>query len=125
MDNLLRWDLEVPPGTVGDRPMDLNYEFRLEYARDLPQPRFASGGLGEDPIGMGGMGGGMGGMGGGFERSSGLLRPPVGCGGGPPSHDEHGPSATHHFHLRAPVDEAPFRGRLVGRAVESHLARRA
>ena len=67
MDNLLRWDLEVPPGTVGDKPMDLNYEFRLEYARDLPQPRFASGGLGEDPIGMGGMGGGMGGMGGGFR----------------------------------------------------------
>ena len=68
MDNLLRWDLEVPPGTVGDRPMDLNYEFRLEYARDLPQPRFASGGLREDPIGsMGSMGGGMGGMGGGLR----------------------------------------------------------
>ena len=49
MDNLLRWDLEVPPGTVGDRPMDLNYEFRLEYARDLPRPRFDSGGLGEAP----------------------------------------------------------------------------
>lgn len=67
MDNLLRWDLEVPPGTVGDKPMDLNYEFRLEYAKDLPQPRFDSGGLGEDPIGMGGMGGGMGGMGGGVQ----------------------------------------------------------
>jgi hypothetical protein len=47
--------------------MDLNYEFRLEYARDLPRPRFDSGGLGEDPIGRGGMGGGMGGMGGGFQ----------------------------------------------------------
>ena len=73
MDNLLRWDLEVPAGTVGDKPMDLNYEFRLEYARDLPQPRFDSGGLGEDPIGMGGMGGGMGGMGGGTSA----VKPPA------------------------------------------------
>jgi hypothetical protein len=37
--------------------MYLNYEFRLEYARDLPQPRFLSGGLGEAPIGGGAMGG--------------------------------------------------------------------
>jgi Domain of unknown function (DUF4139)/N-terminal domain of unknown function (DUF4140) len=66
-DNLLRWDLEVPQGTVGDKPMDLNYEFRLEYAKDLPQPRFLSGGLAEAPIGGGAMGGGMGGMGGGFR----------------------------------------------------------
>ncbi|SIO40824.1 conserved hypothetical protein [Singulisphaera sp. GP187] len=64
-DNLLRWDLEVPPGTVGDKTMSLNYEFRLEYARDLPQPRFISGGLGEAPIGGGAMG--MGGMGGGMR----------------------------------------------------------
>jgi len=67
-DNLLRWDIEVPQGTVGDRTMYLNYEFRLEYARDLAQPRFISGGLKEAPIGGGamggGMGGGMGGMGG-------------------------------------------------------------
>jgi hypothetical protein len=67
MDNLLRWDIEVPQGTVGDKTMYLNYEFRLEYARDLPQPHFASGGLREAPIGggamgVGGMGGGMGGM---------------------------------------------------------------
>jgi Domain of unknown function (DUF4139) len=67
MDNLLRWDIEVPQGTVGDKTMYLNYEFRLEYARDLPQPLFLSGGLRERPIGggamgMGGMGGGMGGM---------------------------------------------------------------
>jgi hypothetical protein len=71
MDNLLRWDLDVPQGTVGDKAMYLNYEFRLEYARDLPQPRFVSGGLREGPIGGGamggGMGGGMGGMGGGFR----------------------------------------------------------
>ena len=57
----------VPQGTIGDKTMYLNYEFRLEYARDLPQPRFVSGGLREGPIGggamgMGGMGGGMGGM---------------------------------------------------------------
>jgi uncharacterized protein (TIGR02231 family) len=64
MDNLLRWDVELPAGTVGDKTMYLNYEFRLEYARDLPQPRFVSGGLRESPIGGGamGMGGGMGGM---------------------------------------------------------------
>ena len=66
MDNLLRWDIDVPPGTVGDKTMYLNYEFRLEYARDLPQPRFVSGGLAEGPIGGGAMGG-MGGMGGGFR----------------------------------------------------------
>ncbi len=64
MDNLLRWDLEVPQGTVGDKTMYLNYEFRLEYARDLPQPHFVSGGLREGPIGGGAIVGGMGGMGG-------------------------------------------------------------
>jgi hypothetical protein len=66
MDNLLRWDVDVPQGTVGDKTMYLNYQFRLEYARDLPQPRFVSGGLREGPIGGGAMGG-MGGMGGGFR----------------------------------------------------------
>jgi hypothetical protein len=43
-----------------------NYEFHLEYSRDLPQPHFVSGGLREPPIGGGAMGG-MGGMGGGFR----------------------------------------------------------
>ena len=65
MDNLLRWDMTIPQGTVGDKTLYVNYEFRLEYARDLPQPRFISGGLKEGPIGggaMGGMGGMMGGM---------------------------------------------------------------
>ncbi len=62
-DNLLRWDVEVPQGTIGDKTMYLTYEFRLEYARDLAQPRFISGGLREAPIGGGAMGG-MGGMGG-------------------------------------------------------------
>jgi hypothetical protein len=66
MDNMLRWDVEVPQGTVGDKTMYLIYQFRLEYARDLPQPRFASGGLREGPIGGGAMGG-MGGMGGGMR----------------------------------------------------------
>jgi hypothetical protein len=65
MDNLLRWDVVVPQGTVGDKTMYLTYEFRLEYARALPQPRFAAGGLREGPIGGGAMGAmGMGGMGG-------------------------------------------------------------
>ena len=56
-----------PQGTVGDKTMYLNYEFRLEYARDLPQPRFVSGGLREGPDRRGRHGGGMGGMGGGFR----------------------------------------------------------
>jgi hypothetical protein len=67
MDNLLRWDVDVPPGTIGDKTLYLNYEFRLEYARDLPQPRFESGGLREGPIGGGAMGGMGGGIGGGFH----------------------------------------------------------
>jgi hypothetical protein len=68
MDNLLRWDVTLLPGTVGDKTVYLSYEFRLEYARDLPQPRFVSGGLREGPIGGGAMGmGGMGGMGGGMR----------------------------------------------------------
>ena len=53
----------MPPGTVGEKTMYLTYEFRLEYSRELPQPRFDSGGLREAPIGGGAMGG-MGGMGG-------------------------------------------------------------
>jgi hypothetical protein len=64
MDNLLRWDVELPQGTIGDKTLYLNYELRLEYARDLPQPRFLSGGLREGPIGGGAISGGMGGMGG-------------------------------------------------------------
>jgi hypothetical protein len=64
MDNLLRWDVDLPQGTVGDKTLYLNYQLRLEYARDLPQPSFLSGGLREGPIGGGAIGGGMGGMGG-------------------------------------------------------------
>jgi hypothetical protein len=68
-DQLLRWDLELPKGTIGDKTLYVNYEFQLEYARELPQPKFVSGGLREGPIGGGAMGmGGMGGgMGGGFR----------------------------------------------------------
>ena len=66
MDNLLRWDMTIPQGTIGDKTVYVNYEFRLEYARDLPQPRFISGGLRESPIGGSAMGG-MGGMGGGMR----------------------------------------------------------
>ena len=60
LENLLRWDVNVPAGTVGDKTVDINYEFRLEYARDLPAPRFDSGDF-EKPMGGGAMGGGMGG----------------------------------------------------------------
>jgi hypothetical protein len=63
-DNLLRWDLTLPASTTGEKTMYLNYEFRLEYARDLPQPRFVSDGLREGPIRGGAIVGGMGGMGG-------------------------------------------------------------
>jgi hypothetical protein len=66
MDNLLRWDVDLPQGTIGEKTMYLTYEFRLEYARDLPQPRFVSGGLREGPIGGGAMAG-MGGMAGGMR----------------------------------------------------------
>ncbi len=70
LDNLLRWDLTVPAGTVGDKAQYQTYEFKVEYARDLPAPRFEAGDLREMPIGggaMGGMGGMGGGMGGGFR----------------------------------------------------------
>ncbi|WP_165252118.1 mucoidy inhibitor MuiA family protein [Paludisphaera soli] len=71
LDNLLRWDVDLPPGTVGDKALYVTYEFRLEYARDLPPPRFESGGLKEAPIGGGAMSGGPGGDGRGFQT----LRP--------------------------------------------------
>ncbi len=59
-DNLLRWDLTVPPGTIGDKALVVAYQFKLEYARNMAIEYFRSGGLVESPIGgMGGMGGGM------------------------------------------------------------------
>jgi hypothetical protein len=78
LDNLLRWDLDVPPGTVGERTLYVNYQFRLEYARDLSQPQLASG-LVETPIG-GGFGG-MGGMGGGFRSMPRAPEQPEGVAG--------------------------------------------
>ncbi|MDB5351331.1 MAG: hypothetical protein JWN86_2578 [Planctomycetota bacterium] len=62
-EGLLRWDLDVPAGTIGDKALAVVYSFKLEYARELAIDYFKSGGLKEAPIG--GMGGGMGGMGGG------------------------------------------------------------
>jgi uncharacterized protein (TIGR02231 family) len=68
MDNLLRWDIDVPRDNIGEKTIYINYEFRLEYARDFAPPRFVAGGLREGPIGGGAMGmGGMGGMGGGMR----------------------------------------------------------
>ncbi len=71
-DNLLRWDLDVPANTIGDKPMTITYSFKIEYAKEFEIDYFRSGGLSEAPIG--GMGGLMGGMGGGF-RSLGNDRP--------------------------------------------------
>ena len=28
-DNLLRWDLTVPPGTIGDKALEIAYQFKL------------------------------------------------------------------------------------------------
>ncbi len=64
-DNLLRWDMVVPPDAMGDKALSINYEFRLEYARGRSVNYLSSGGLMESPIG--GLSGGMGGMGGGFR----------------------------------------------------------
>ena len=66
-DKLLRWDLEVPSHTIGEKALTIVYGFKLEYARELEIDDITSGGLKEAPIG--GMGGGMGGggMGGGMR----------------------------------------------------------
>ena len=69
-DNLLRWDLTVPGGTVGEKALTITYQFRLEYAKEMAVEYLKTGGLMESPIGgMGGMMGGMGmgGMGGGMR----------------------------------------------------------
>lgn len=63
-DNLLRWDVEVPKETVGEKTFYLTYEFKLEYAREMPQPRFLSGAINEQPISGSAIRGAMGGMGG-------------------------------------------------------------
>ena len=63
-DNLLRWDLDVPAGTIGEKALTIIYQFKLEYAKEMEVQYFKSGGMVETPIGggMGMMGGGMGGM---------------------------------------------------------------
>jgi hypothetical protein len=59
-DNLLRWDLDVPPGTTGEKALTIHYQFQLEFAREMAVDYLATGGLMEAPIGgMSGMGGGM------------------------------------------------------------------
>jgi uncharacterized protein (TIGR02231 family) len=59
-DNLLRWDIVVPPGAVGDKAFPVIYQFKMEYAKEMGVHYLKSGGLAEAPIGgMGGMGGGM------------------------------------------------------------------
>ena len=60
-ENLLRWDVIVPPGSVGEKVFPVTYQFKLEYAKESGVRYMKSGGLMESPIG------GMGGMGGGFR----------------------------------------------------------
>jgi hypothetical protein len=63
-DNLLRWDLDMPPKAIADQTVYVDYEFRLEYARDLPRPHFLSSDLVETPISGAAIPAAMGGMGG-------------------------------------------------------------
>ena len=59
-DNLLRWDVVVPVGAVGEKPFPITYQFKMEYAKEKGVRYVGSGGIMEAPIGgMGGMGGGM------------------------------------------------------------------
>src|SRR5262249_56398648 len=37
-ENLLRWDLAVEPGTSGEKAATIDYQFKLEYARDVSIP---------------------------------------------------------------------------------------
>jgi hypothetical protein len=34
-DNLLRWDLTIDPGMTGEKAKEVNYQFKLEYAREV------------------------------------------------------------------------------------------
>ncbi len=59
-DNLLRWDLVVPVGAIGEKVVPVTYSFKMEYAKEMGVRYLKSSGLMESPIGgMGGMGGGM------------------------------------------------------------------
>jgi len=55
-DNILRWDVTVPPGLPADQPETITYDFKLEYAKGVLIHFFKTDGLNEAPIG--GMGGG-------------------------------------------------------------------
>lgn len=65
-DNLLRWDLTVPPTANGEKPTVITYQFELEYARGMGIDQISAG-LQESPIGGGADNAGFGGMGGGFR----------------------------------------------------------
>jgi uncharacterized protein (TIGR02231 family) len=59
-ENLLRWDVLVPAGSVGEKVFPVTYVFKMEYAKEMGVQYLGSRGLMEAPIGgMGGMGGGM------------------------------------------------------------------
>lgn len=57
-DNILRWDVAVPPGLPADKPETIAYDFKLEYAKGVLIHFFKTEGLSEAPIG--GLGGGGG-----------------------------------------------------------------
>ncbi len=50
-DNLLRWDVSVPAGTVGEKVFPITYQFKLEYAKGSGVHYLKSSGLAESPIG--------------------------------------------------------------------------
>jgi hypothetical protein len=63
-DNLLRWDLTANPASDKEKNPDINYQFKLEYARGMEIDQISSN-LRENPIGGGAFGGGgLGGSGG-------------------------------------------------------------
>jgi hypothetical protein len=41
-DNLLRWDLKVEPGSNGEKATAINYQFKLEYDRNVAIGDFKS-----------------------------------------------------------------------------------
>ena len=41
--NLLRWDLVVPPNTNGEKAMTIEYQFKLEYDRNVAIGNFKTG----------------------------------------------------------------------------------
>lgn len=41
-DNLLRWDLTIAPGMTGEKAKEVNYQFKLEYAREVSIGNFKS-----------------------------------------------------------------------------------